>query len=143
MKNQAFSMIRFKRLQTIFLFQTMKKKFFILRATSSSGPARLDYFDNEKKFKTNHPPKKSYELHTFFNINKKVDSKHKFGIAIFLPNECFSVLAENEAEQEDWISKMLEYQNEFLPQDEEPRNHYGISILNFKVIVINVNPKLC
>ncbi|XP_060564287.1 uncharacterized protein LOC132723566 isoform X2 [Ruditapes philippinarum] len=104
--------------------KTMKKKFFILRATSSSGPARLDYFDNEKKFKTNHPPKKSYELHTFFNINKKVDSKHKFGIAIFLPNECFSVLAENEAEQEDWISKMLEYQNEFLPQDEEPRTHY-------------------
>lgn len=103
----------------------MKKKFFILRATSSSGPARLDYFDNEKKFKTGHPPKKSYHLHTVFNINKRTDSKHKFGIAIFLPSECFSVLADSLEEQEDWMNKMLEYQNEYLPQDEEPRPHYG------------------
>ncbi|XP_045180845.2 insulin receptor substrate 1-B-like isoform X2 [Mercenaria mercenaria] len=105
-------------------FRTMKKKFFVLRATSSSGPARLDYFDSEKKFKTSHPPKKSYQLHTIFNINKKIDSKHKHGIAVFLPAECFSALAESQDEQEDWINKMLEYQNEYLPQDEEPRVHY-------------------
>ncbi|KAL4218313.1 Isoleucine--tRNA ligase [Mactra antiquata] len=104
--------------------KTMKKKFFVLRSTSSSGPSRLDYYDSEKKFKTNHPPKKSYLLHTFFNINKRTDTKQKFVIAIYLPAECFSVIAENQVEQEEWINYILEYQNEYLPQDTDPRPHY-------------------
>ncbi|WAR16560.1 IRS1-like protein, partial [Mya arenaria] len=56
--------------------KTMKKKYFILRSTSSSGPSRLDYYDSEKKFKTGHLPKRSIHLFKCFNINKKID-KHK------------------------------------------------------------------
>ena len=105
--------------------QKMSKKFFVLHSTSSSGPARFDYYDNEKKFKGNNPPKKSIHLHTCFNINKKVDSKHKFGISIFLGTECFAVAAESEPDQDDWLGLLLKFQNEYLLDGEAPKTHYG------------------
>ncbi|XP_052763258.1 uncharacterized protein LOC128205563 [Mya arenaria] len=103
--------------------KTMKKKYFILRSTSSSGPSRLDYYDSEKKFKTGHLPKRSIHLFKCFNINKKID-KHKSVISIFEGTECFSVIADSEEEQEDWLSKLLEYQNEYLPDGEGPKPHF-------------------
>lgn len=103
----------------------MSKKYFVLRSTSSSGPARLDYYDSEKKFKAAYPPKRSIHLHKCFNINKKVDSKHKFGIVIFFDQECLSVAAESEVDQEDWLNFLLEYQNEYLQDGEPPKQHYG------------------
>lgn len=36
----------------------MKKKFFVLRGDSPDIPARLEYYDSEKKWKANHPPKR-------------------------------------------------------------------------------------
>lgn len=36
----------------------MKKKYFILRGESESGPSRLEYYDSEKKWKAGHPPKR-------------------------------------------------------------------------------------
>ena len=38
--------------------QRMKKKYFILFADSDTLPARLEYFDSEKKCKNGQPPKK-------------------------------------------------------------------------------------
>ncbi|CAG2221738.1 IRS1 [Mytilus edulis] len=34
--------------------KTNKKKYFVLRSTSSSGPARLEYYDSEKKLRADH-----------------------------------------------------------------------------------------
>jgi hypothetical protein len=36
----------------------MKKKFFILTADSESNPARLEYFDSEKKYKNGQTAKR-------------------------------------------------------------------------------------
>ena len=92
----------------------MKKKFFVLRSTSSSGPARLEYHDNEKKYKSGLQPKKVIELHTCFNVNKKSDTRSKHAIAMYLNDgSSFSVIADNVAEQESWLSILLEYQNEY------------------------------
>lgn len=104
--------------------KTMKKKFFVLRSTSSSGPARLDYHDNEKKFKTGHPPKRTIQLHQCFNINKKSDTKHKFAIALYTKDDCFSIVMEDEESQEKWLNSFLEYQNEYLLEGESPKPHY-------------------
>lgn len=108
-----------------FFFQTMKKKFFVLRSTSSSGPARLEYYDSEKKFNANHHPKRSIHLHTCFNINRKSDSRHKYAIALYTKEDCFSVICEDEKEQETWLSLMLDYQNEYVRDGDRGREHYG------------------
>jgi hypothetical protein len=38
--------------------KTMKKKYFVLRSETAQSSARLEYYDSEKKFKANTPPKK-------------------------------------------------------------------------------------
>ncbi|XP_013068422.2 insulin receptor substrate 1-like isoform X2 [Biomphalaria glabrata] len=104
--------------------KTMKKKFFVLRSTSSSGPARLEYYDSEKKFNSGTSAKHPIHLHTCFNINKKSDSKHgKWGIVLYSKDECFTVLTESETEQNSWLELMLEYQSEYLPCG-DVRDHY-------------------
>lgn len=48
--------------------KSMRKKFFVLREeTAYGGPARLEYYDNEKKWRNNALPKK-YDLRKLFNI---------------------------------------------------------------------------
>ncbi|CAG5134912.1 unnamed protein product, partial [Candidula unifasciata] len=104
---------------------TMKKKFFVLRSTSSSGPARLEYYDNEKKFQSGSLPKRSIHLYTCFNINKKKDSRSgRFGIVLYTVPDSFTVLTETQAEQEAWLDVMLEYQNEYLPDGDVGKEHY-------------------
>ncbi|KAL3888470.1 hypothetical protein ACJMK2_000861 [Sinanodonta woodiana] len=107
--------------------KTMKKKFFVLRSTSSSGPARFEYFDSEKKFTANQLPKRSIPLHQCFNINKKTDSRHKFAVVLFTKEDSFSFITDNEVEQETWLNLLLEYQNEYLLMTkEQPRPHFEI-----------------
>jgi insulin receptor substrate 1 len=100
--------------------KTMKKKLFLLRDDSTSGPARLEYHDTEKKFKSGANAKRSIVLKTCFNINKKSDSKHKHAIALYTKDDCFSVICENENEQEEWLATMLELQN-ILDESGQPR----------------------
>ncbi|XP_071101820.1 insulin receptor substrate 1-B-like isoform X1 [Haliotis cracherodii] len=104
--------------------KTNKKKFFVLRSTSSSGPARLEYYDSEKKFRNGQLPKRSIQLHTLLNINKKYDSKHKYAIALYTKDDCFSVMADDESEQEDWYALLLDYQCEYLREGDNRREHY-------------------
>ena len=128
--------------------QTLKKKFFVLRSTSASGPARLEYYDSEKKFKSGSPPKRSIQLHTCFNINRRSDpsvsggggsnsgGKHgRFGIVLYLSDESFTVVAENEEELEAWLSMLLDYQNEYLPDGDMCREHYGKSLCKSLFVV--------
>ena len=42
--------------------QTMKKRFFILRGDSSEASARLEYYEDEKKWRKNHCPRRYSEL---------------------------------------------------------------------------------
>ena len=97
---------------SFFYLQTMKKKFFVLRGCSNSGPARLEYYDSEKKYRTGAGCKRSIELAGCFNINKKMDPKHKHAISLFTKDDCFSVVAENVDEQESWLGCLLDLQND-------------------------------
>ncbi|KAK3759187.1 hypothetical protein RRG08_028147 [Elysia crispata] len=130
--------------------QTQKKKFFVLRSTSASGPARLEYYDSEKKFKSGSPPKRSIQLHTCFNINRRSDpsvyggsssssgGKHsRCGFVLHLNDESFTVFAENDEELEAWLSMLLDYQNEYLPDGDMCREHYGLQIVAFDILKEN------
>lgn len=111
----------------------MKKKFFVLRAGSESGPARLEYYDNEKRMKSN--PKRSIVLQACFNINKKLDPKHKLAIALYTKDDCFSIVPETEAELEEWLTWLLALQQGHvtregnittIDKEAKPKPHFGI-----------------
>ncbi|XP_066944111.1 insulin receptor substrate 1-B isoform X20 [Macrobrachium rosenbergii] len=87
--------------------KTMKKKFFVLRrGTGPDSPARLEYYDSEKKFRQGAPPKKPIILRSCFSINKKKDAKHNHVIALHTDQDSVSVAAESEAELNEWLSSL-------------------------------------
>ena len=107
------------------MFQTNKKKLFLLREESESGPARLEYYDSEKKYKAGGAAKRWIPLRACFNINKKSDAKHKYAIALYTKEDCFSVACETEGEQEEWLTGLLDLHNDNMSDSDEPRPFFG------------------
>ncbi|XP_051918301.1 insulin receptor substrate 2-A [Hippocampus zosterae] len=98
------------------------KRFFVLRASSHLGPSRLEYYDNEKKFRSTlrggagpvgpSSPKRVIYLYQCFTVNKRADSKNKHLIALYTKDEYFAIVAESEQDQEDWYVAISELMNE-------------------------------
>ncbi|CAN9501754.1 unnamed protein product [Ophioblennius macclurei] len=99
--------------------KSMHRRFFVLRAASEHGPARLEYYENEKKFRSKSPvPKKVLNLETCFNINKRADSKNKHMIVLYTRSESFAIAADTEEIQNEWYQAMLDLQcNCKTPED--------------------------
>ncbi|NXX93819.1 IRS1 protein, partial [Centropus bengalensis] len=92
--------------------KSMHKRFFVLRAASESGPARLEYYENEKKWRhKSGAPKRSIPLESCFNINKRADSKNKHLVALYTKDEHFAIAADSESEQESWYQALLQLHN--------------------------------
>ncbi|XP_076025197.1 insulin receptor substrate 1-B [Genypterus blacodes] len=99
--------------------KSMHRRFFVLRAASEHGPARLEYYENEKKFRSKSPvPKKVLNLETCFNINKRADSKNKHMIVLYTRSESFSIAADTEEVQNEWYQAMLDLQCNCKPLDD-------------------------
>lgn len=91
--------------------KSMHRRYFVLRTASERGPARLEYYESEKKFRGKAPiPKKALVLETCFNINKRADSKNKHMIVLYTRAESFVIAAENEADQDEWYQAMVDLQ---------------------------------
>ena len=88
----------------------MRKKFFVLRSESNAGSARLEYYDSEKKFRLGGEPKRTIPISACFNINKKSDAKHKHAIALYTKDDCFSLVAEDDNSQNEWLRALIEQQ---------------------------------
>lgn len=78
------------------------KRFFVLKEPNEGFPARLEYYESEKKWKNKSAAKRVIPLDCCLNINKRADAKHKYLIALYTKDEYFAVAAENEQEQESW-----------------------------------------
>uniref|UniRef100_A0A8C3JCD3 Insulin receptor substrate 4 n=1 Tax=Calidris pygmaea TaxID=425635 RepID=A0A8C3JCD3_9CHAR len=147
------------------------KRYFVLRAESHLAPARLEYYDSEKKFKSSlraagagggaaslccPPPKRVIPLYQCFTVSRRADAKHKHIIALYTKDEYFAMLAENEAEQEAWYQAISELMSQskrgFLEQEDhadqqvdEDDEHYGAALRPgtvFKEVwQVNVKPK--
>lgn len=101
--------------------KTMKKKFFVLYRNAPNRPARLEYFDSEKKYRLHAShPKRSIRLEACFNINRRTDTKHKCVIALYTNEDCFCLVCDNEQELELWLHKMLSLQNNRDDENGEP-----------------------
>uniref|UniRef100_A0A8C6KD55 Si:ch73-335l21.1 n=6 Tax=Nothobranchius TaxID=28779 RepID=A0A8C6KD55_NOTFU len=107
--------------------KSMHRRYFVLRGASERGPARLEYYESEKKFRGKAPvPKRVVALETCFNINKRADSKNKHMIVLYTRAESFSVAAESEADQDEWYQAMVELQCKSKnPTDGSASGDYG------------------
>ncbi|XP_039996919.1 LOW QUALITY PROTEIN: insulin receptor substrate 1-B [Xiphias gladius] len=108
--------------------KSMHRRYFVLRAASERGPARLEYYESEKKFRSKAPvPKKAVALETCFNINKRADSKNKHMIVLYTRAESFAIAAENEADQDEWYQAMVDLQCKSKnPTDSGAAGDYGV-----------------
>ncbi|KAI1885342.1 hypothetical protein AGOR_G00219150 [Albula goreensis] len=88
------------------------KRFFVLKEQSEGFPARLEYYENEKKWKNKSAAKRVIPLDSCLNINKRADAKHKHLIALYTKDEYFAVAADNEQEQENWYRVLTDLMNE-------------------------------
>ncbi|XP_055053062.2 insulin receptor substrate 1-B [Misgurnus anguillicaudatus] len=106
--------------------KSMHKRFFVLRATSASGPSRLEYYENEKKWRhKSGAPKRSIALETCFNINKRADSKNKHLVALYTKDEYFAIAADSETEQESWYQALVELHNRGKVHESAPGSGAG------------------
>ncbi|XP_041055715.1 insulin receptor substrate 2-like [Carcharodon carcharias] len=128
------------------------KRFFVLRERSGDCPARLEYYENEKKWRNKSVAKRIIPLESCLNINKRADAKHKYLIALYTKDEYFAVAADSEQEQESWFHALTDLLNhdKFMPdvsslslQREEVG--YGLltpaSALYKEVWQVNLKPK--
>ncbi|XP_034549271.1 insulin receptor substrate 2 [Notolabrus celidotus] len=88
------------------------KRFFVLKEQSEGFPARLEYYESEKKWKNKSAAKRVVPLDCCLNINKRADAKHKYLIALYTKDEYFAVAAENEQEQESWYRVLTDLMSE-------------------------------
>uniref|UniRef100_A0A670I3L6 Insulin receptor substrate 2 n=1 Tax=Podarcis muralis TaxID=64176 RepID=A0A670I3L6_PODMU len=87
------------------------RRFFVLRA-----PARLEYYESEKKWRSKSAaPKRSIALDSCLNIHKRADAKHKHLVALYTRDEYFALAAESEPEQEAWYVALTELLRESQP----------------------------
>ncbi|KAM7407256.1 hypothetical protein PAMA_003132 [Pampus argenteus] len=88
------------------------KRFFVLKEPSEGVPARLEYYESEKKWKNKSAAKRVIPLDCCLNINKRADAKHKYLIALYTKDEYFAVASENEQEQESWYRVLTDLMSE-------------------------------
>lgn len=113
--------------------KTQKKKFFVLRGEAPGYPACLEYYDSKKKFENRQPPKRSILLNSCFNINRRMDTKHKHVIALYTKDECFCLILESEKELDEWLKAMLLLQSGDVADGEQPRPIFGNALSWFEL----------
>ncbi|XP_051824322.1 insulin receptor substrate 4 [Antechinus flavipes] len=105
------------------------KRYFVLRTASRLAPARLEYYESEKKFRsslraaaaaaaaaasagpsTGAPPavqpKRVIPLYQCFTVSRRADAKHRHIVALYTKDDYFAMVAESEEEQESWYQAL-------------------------------------
>lgn len=96
---------------------SQRRRFFVLRAPSERGPARLEYYESEKKFGAGGArPKRSVPLASALNINKRADARHRHLIVLYGRDGTFGLAAESAEQQEAWYGAMMELRATGLSQ---------------------------
>ncbi|XP_056393665.1 insulin receptor substrate 4 [Hyla sarda] len=113
------------------------KRYFVLRSPSHLGPARLEYYDNEKKFRSGQrlggsgtacPPKRVIFLSQCFTVSRRADAKNKHLLALYTKDEYFAMVAESEQEQDAWyqaLSELITENKKSCLDTEELEENYG------------------
>ncbi|XP_073479199.1 insulin receptor substrate 1-like [Aquarana catesbeiana] len=94
--------------------KSMRKRYFVLRGPGPRGPARLEYYENEKKFRLadgfSGGPRGTVNLEEAFGVNKRADAKRRHLLVLYTRDGGLCVSADGEEEQEAWYQAILELQ---------------------------------
>lgn len=106
--------------------KTMKKKYFVLVSDNGEKPARLEYYDSEKKFRSRFGhPKRSIVLKSCFHISQRLDTKQKFVIALYTREDSFCIVMENENEMSKWLKALQQLHRNDESEVDLPRTTFG------------------
>lgn len=105
--------------------KTMKKKYFVLYKETTNKEARLEYYDTEKKFIQNAVPKRTIYVKNCFNINRRIDTKHKYVLALSSKEGGFGIVLNSEDDLQKWLQNLLSIQRENLNGTENVYTSYG------------------
>ncbi|KAM6945387.1 insulin receptor substrate 2a [Aplochiton taeniatus] len=84
------------------------RRFFVLKEHTDCFPARLEYYETEKKWRNRSAAKRVITLDSCLCVNKRADAKHKHLIALYTKDEYFAVAADNEQDQESWYEVLTD-----------------------------------
>lgn len=93
--------------------KSMRRRFFVLRSPGARGPARLEYYENEKKFRLGDGsggPRGTVVLEEAFGVNKRADAKRRNLLVLYTRDGGLCVAADGEEEQEAWYQAIQELQ---------------------------------
>ncbi|XP_073416674.1 insulin receptor substrate 1-like isoform X2 [Dendrobates tinctorius] len=93
--------------------KSMRRRFFVLRGPGSRGPARMEYYENEKKFRLGDGsggPRGTIVLEEAFGVNKRADAKRRHLLVLYTRDGGLSVSADGEEEQNAWYQAIQELQ---------------------------------
>lgn len=106
--------------------KTMKKKYFVLVSDNGEKPARLEYYESEKKFRSRFGhPKRSIVLKSCFHISQRPDTKQKFVIALYTREDSFCIVMENENEMNKWLKALQTLHRNDESEFDIPRTTFG------------------
>lgn len=87
--------------------KTMKKKYFVLHKETTYNEARIEYYDNEKKFKSGLAPKRVINIKNCFNINRRLYTKHDYVIVLSSKEGGFGIVLDSEEDMNTWLKNLL------------------------------------
>ncbi|KAM3924057.1 insulin receptor substrate 1-like [Leptodactylus fuscus] len=93
--------------------KSMRRRFFVLRSAGSRGPARLEYYENEKKFRLGDGsggPRGTIVLEEAFGVNKRADAKRRHLLMLYTRDGGLCVSTDGEEEQDAWYQAIQELQ---------------------------------
>ncbi|KAJ6654881.1 hypothetical protein lerEdw1_006352 [Lerista edwardsae] len=91
--------------------KSQHRRYFVLRRASEGGPARLEYYESEKKFRAGGPgarPKRSFPLASALSISKRADGRHRHLVVLYGRDGTFGVAAEDGDQQQAWYAALVE-----------------------------------
>ncbi|XP_075062289.1 insulin receptor substrate 1-like [Mixophyes fleayi] len=95
--------------------KSMRRRYFVLRSPGARGPARLEYYESEKKFRLadgSGDPRGAVVLEEAFGVNKRADAKRRHLLVLYTRDGGLCVSAEGEEEQEAWYQAIQELQSQ-------------------------------
>ncbi|GCC17899.1 hypothetical protein chiPu_0022325, partial [Chiloscyllium punctatum] len=84
-------------------WKSLHRRYCVLRSASDSGPARLELYDSEKKFRSRGAgPRRALPLSSCFTVNKRRDARSRYLLCVYTRSESVCLAAAGAEEQESW-----------------------------------------
>lgn len=112
-------------------WKSKNRRYFVLYTENETEPAHLDYYENEKKFRTSPQVyKRSILLKDCFAVIKKCDPQFKknniFVFAIYTKDDCFALMFNKQDEMDAWFSLINDVHLKSLAKNKSHAIHdYG------------------